>query len=207
VRGGALGGQDPADSGAGRIDLSALATTVGHLRLLKRPPAIGRGSPRQPGEFATYRVKVRLSSFKLEGDSDIHLVVSDPTNAAETMIIEFPVTACVTKAGTTSRAKMSRARRALIAACGPPGSGSFRSLSGTATITGVAFFDVIDDQRGVAPNGIELHPVLRSPAPATDRVDGEAEHPVTVLTEAVKMATRTGDDLLAPPSRRTCRRP
>ena len=29
-----------------------------------------------------------------------------------------------------------------------------------ATITGVAFFDDLHRQRGVAPNGIELHPLL-----------------------------------------------
>jgi hypothetical protein len=36
-------------------------------------------------------------------------------------------------------------------------------LKGSATITGVAFFDVKHNnpQHGVAPNNIELHPVLR----------------------------------------------
>ena len=29
-----------------------------------------------------------------------------------------------------------------------------------ATVTGVAFFDKIHGQTGVAPNGIELHPIL-----------------------------------------------
>jgi len=28
------------------------------------------------------------------------------------------------------------------------------------TVTGVAFFDVLHGQEGVAPNGIELHPIL-----------------------------------------------
>jgi hypothetical protein len=36
-------------------------------------------------------------------------------------------------------------------------------LKGTATVTGVGFFDVKHStpQTGVAPNNIELHPVLR----------------------------------------------
>jgi plastocyanin len=38
---------------------------------------------------------------------------------------------------------------------------TFASLNGTATIRGVGFFDFKHGQRGVAPNGIELHPVLR----------------------------------------------
>ena len=28
------------------------------------------------------------------------------------------------------------------------------------TVTGVAFFDILHGQEGVAPNGIELHPIL-----------------------------------------------
>ena len=54
---------------------------------------------------------------------------------------------------------MRRARSAFIAACGAP-TRSFKRLQGTATITGVAFFDQIHGQTGVAPNGIELHPVV-----------------------------------------------
>jgi hypothetical protein len=37
----------------------------------------------------------------------------------------------------------------------------FTRLQGTATIDGVGFFDFLHGQRGVAPNGIELHPALR----------------------------------------------
>jgi hypothetical protein len=46
---------------------------------------------------------------------------------------------------------------------GRPPHGSFMPLKGSATITGVAFFDVkhSNPQHGVAQNNIELHPVLR----------------------------------------------
>jgi hypothetical protein len=98
--------------------------------------------------------------MKIEDDSDIHLVVADPSNAQHTMIVEFPNAGCVRRAGPTSRRRMARARTALMHACGPASHGSFRLLTGTATIGGVAFFDVIHGQRGVAPNGIELHPAL-----------------------------------------------
>jgi len=76
------------------------------------------------------------------------------------MIAEFPNSGCVRDAGATSRRKMATARAALLRSCGPARTARFRLLSGTATITGVAFFDVIHGQRGVAPNAIELHPVL-----------------------------------------------
>jgi hypothetical protein len=35
-----------------------------------------------------------------------------------------------------------------------------RSCAGLATVTGVAFFDFQHGQTGVAPNAIELHPIL-----------------------------------------------
>ena len=147
------------DQGASRVSFVAKPTTIGALRLLPAPD-VGRSSPRLPGEFSTYRVKVRLRSMKIEDDSDIHLVIADHTIATRTMIAEFPNTGCVRDAGATSRRKMAAARAALLRSCGPARTGRFRLLTGTATITGVAFFAVIHGQRGVAPNGIELHPVL-----------------------------------------------
>jgi hypothetical protein len=103
---------------------------------------------------------VRLQSFKLEEDSDIHLVVSDPAVPSRTMIVEFPNAGCTNGAGPVSRRRMSSARRALLRSCGLPNRSDFRLLTGRAVITGVAFFDLLHGQHGVAPNGIELHPVL-----------------------------------------------
>jgi hypothetical protein len=58
---------------------------------------------------------------------------------------------------------MRLARKKFEDRCGRPPHGSFRPLEGSATITGVAFFDVkhSNPQHGVALNNIELHPVLR----------------------------------------------
>src|SRR5438034_6367879 len=41
-----------------------------------------------------------------------------------------------------------------------PSSSQFTSISGSASVTGVGFFDFLHRQTGVAPNGIELHPVI-----------------------------------------------
>ena len=56
---------------------------------------------------------------------------------------------------------MASARPAMIAACGQPSSSHFTDLSGRATVTRVGFFDIPHGQTGVAPNAIELHPVLK----------------------------------------------
>jgi len=45
------------DQGASRVSFVAKATTIAALRLLAAPD-VGRNSPRLPGEFSTYRVKV-----------------------------------------------------------------------------------------------------------------------------------------------------
>jgi hypothetical protein len=56
---------------------------------------------------------------------------------------------------------MSAAKAALLKACGTvhQPTTSMRKLTGTATITGVGFYDKSHGQGGGADNGIELHPV------------------------------------------------
>lgn len=147
------------DNGARRVGFTPKPATVLDLRALEAPE-VNRHAPRQPGEFTTYKLKVRLRSFKVEDDSDIHLVVADPADTAKTMIVELPNAGCTLTAGQSARRKMAAARSALVQACGTPGKSRFTLLTGSATVTGVAFFDVIHGQHGVAPNGIELHPLL-----------------------------------------------
>ena len=112
-------------------------------------------------ETTNYRVAARLVEMKLEDDRDIHLVVSVPSAPSKTMIVEFPDTTCNGASSSPKKAKMASARSAIIAACGQPSSSRFTDLSGRATVTGVGFFDIPHGQTGVAPNAIELHPVLK----------------------------------------------
>jgi hypothetical protein len=147
------------DGAARSINFGPRTSTVDALRSL-RAPAIGRASPRQRGpERTVYRVRGRLVEMKLEDDRDVHLVIASPTSG-KTMIAELPSSTCTHGATATARSQMSRARQSLYRACGRP-STSWHKLSGTAMIDGVGFFDVKHGQTGVAPNGIELHPVLR----------------------------------------------
>ena len=131
---------------------------------LSRIQPTTQSDARRPEEKQVYRLNVIFDSLpgkklgiKLEpNDSDIHLAVRDTKGAS--MIVEFPDPACT--AGARYRPAMKRARAALIAACGQPPKGRFRELHGSATITGVLFFDFFHHQRGVSPNVAELHPVL-----------------------------------------------
>jgi hypothetical protein len=146
------------DSAGRTLSLSPKATTIRTLRRKTAPGYLGLRRGRGV-ERTTFRVRAKLVEMKLEDDSDIHLVIADPTRTGATMIAEFPARSCTVGATPKARTKMNRARTALIAACGGP-TGSFRKLNGTATLSGVGFFDQIHGQTGVAPNGIELHPVV-----------------------------------------------
>lgn len=130
--------------------------TVRSLRA-RRPPR-HRGIRVLGVETTTYRVQASLVEWKHQGDGDVHLVIADPRNVNETMIVEFPDQACLQHS--RKREAMVAARSALISACGTPRRTFFQRLAGTATVTGVGFFDGVHGQPGVAPNGIELHPVL-----------------------------------------------
>jgi hypothetical protein len=114
-------------------------------------------------EFRVFRIeKVTLVEAKLEPDKDIHLVVAD--DMGRTMIVEFADPGCPDAATSAKATQMTAARNAYLKACeGLPKKSGFTKLKGQATIEGVGFFDIVhaEDPHGVAPNEIELHPVLR----------------------------------------------
>ena len=136
-------------------------SSIGRLR--KKPhPHVGPNTKRIEGvETTNYRVAARLVEMKLEDNRDIHLVIAVPSAPAKTMIVEFPDTTCNGASSSPKKGKMASARSAIIAACGQPSSSHFTNLGGRANITGVGFFDIPHGQTGLAPNAIELHPVLK----------------------------------------------
>jgi hypothetical protein len=74
------------------------------------------------------------------------------------MIVEFPDPRCVDSA--FKRPQIRRAREQMLNNCGPISSSDFTALKGRVRVGGVGFWEAIYGQTGVAPNGIELHPVL-----------------------------------------------
>jgi hypothetical protein len=137
----------------------------------KGSPALGETRAR--GELKVYTVTGRLvkarfvddsadASGKGGGDRDIHLVIAAPKDKAakpKTMIVEFPDPGCVKAADPGPRALMAAARKALATSCGHAPKHAFYDLSGTATITGVGFYDRPHGD-GRALHGFELHPVI-----------------------------------------------
>lgn len=118
--------------------------TVTLAYLVSRPSPSNPPYTRLPFERHVFRVNAAVTLIRPESDNDIHLVLRD---GSQTMIAETPLVACAGKATLSARRQMSRARAAV-------------RLCAKATVTGVAFFDYYHNQTGVAPNAIELHPVL-----------------------------------------------
>jgi hypothetical protein len=123
--------------------LPARATTVARLTSLPRPSYLPP-SRRLLSERRIYSVIASVTLDRTEADLDHHLVLR---SGSRTMIAETPSPLC-TKGATATRRKQMIAARKVARVCT------------RARVVGVAFFDFLHGQTGVAPNGIELHPVL-----------------------------------------------
>jgi len=149
------------DADTGRVDLTPRIGTVTELRALSRP-AVTAEERRSPLERRTYRVRALLLGWKHErDDDDYHLVIADSAHPEATMIVEIPSPACARVCSSRLVAQMGTARQMIEQELGRP-SNRFRRLAPPrmVTITGILFFDFLHGQTGVAPNGVELHPVI-----------------------------------------------
>lgn len=142
------------DAGSAAVDDQPADTSVQRLIALPRPRSVPPDT-RAPGsaELRVWRVAATITAYKLEADGDVHVVLSDGTR---TMIAEFPAANCA--AASRWRSQIDAARAAINRRLRP--SVSVKHAHLRVTVTGVGFFDVLHGQLGVAPNGIELHPVL-----------------------------------------------
>jgi hypothetical protein len=134
---------------------SYISSTIYNFQQSVRPaslPSNGRVAPR---ETTQYRLSATLTKYVRESDSDYHLVIVD--SSGRTMIAELPASNCV-GAGSPFGTGISRARSQFDARF--TATTSMKSTSTPVTIKGVGFWDFLHGQTGVAPNGIELHPVL-----------------------------------------------
>jgi hypothetical protein len=144
------------DSGAGSINLAATSSnTISTMRSWTAPNPIPTSSRVSPYETTVWVLTATLVEYKLETDSDYHLVLSD--SSGNTMIAEIPDPACV-GSGSPFAAKIASARAEFDAKFNA--TTSFQTANIPVRVTGVGMFDFLHGQTGVAPNGIELHPVL-----------------------------------------------
>jgi hypothetical protein len=141
------------DTDVGSINLVPQVTTIAQLVAIARNQG-GQCTRNAPTETTIYELQdVNLKFHDLESDSDYHIIATD--NSGNTMIVEIPYPACVSASNGCSGSstpllcEITHARAAFDAV-----------KPGNDTVIGVGFFDYAHGQDGVAPNVIELHPVL-----------------------------------------------
>ncbi len=161
------------DADADKVHYDTPKRKTIHYLLTREDPGVHKDTPRDPDgkhvELTVYHlVAVHLVEARIEEDGDIHLVIRNQ-NPDNHMIVEFPSTLCKGASVSAHKAEMEQARTNFATLCGLPTwatrvkKAAPKQLSGWASLEGVGFFDLPHStpQSGVAPNNIELHPVLQ----------------------------------------------
>jgi len=146
------------DKDVARVNTTAQKTNIAKLVQIGAPinPGVRKDTRYKPTEFQTFEINGQLTLIKREADQDYHIVVKD--NRGRTMIVESPDPGCAGKSRFLK--EITEVRAAIDKFFGGPITGKQTPKNVYVTVQGVAFFDLIHGQTGVAPNGIELHPIL-----------------------------------------------
>ena len=124
--------------------LRARASTVAHLVSIPRPAHVP--STRLASERRVYSLVASATMIREEADQDLHIVLQQGTRH---LIAEAPNAPFCTANATAYRKRQMRTARSKV-----------RPFCARARVVGVAFWDYYHGQTGVAPNVIELHPIL-----------------------------------------------
>jgi len=143
------------DADASLVNLSSTSpTTIAALAGIPVPNTLPDSARVQPTETTVWVLNATLVKYVRSFDSDYHMVISDGTR---TMIAEIPDPGCVGP-GSPFAAGIAHARAQFDAAF--TATTTFQTANVPVQITGVGFFDHLEGQEGIAPNGIELHPII-----------------------------------------------
>ena len=152
-------------------------STIADLRALEVPAVLPPDGRSDGAEKTVWQLTATLQAFRMESDGDYHLVIADDQN--NTMIAEIPNPGDIT-APSYFAEQISNARTTFDnhfqlaeninaptppAALGPGGAAQVQAaqtqqVAVPVTVTGLGYFDFNHGQLGVAPNAIELHPVI-----------------------------------------------
>jgi hypothetical protein len=138
------------------VDVSRITpSTISLLQAITRPVSLPNNSRASEQEKTVFAILGTLTLYKLEDDSDYHLVIKDEAN--NTIITEVPCPCCV---GATSpfASAIAQARSKFDARF--TATRNFQTADVPVLIKGVGFFDFPHGQTGAAANNFELHPVL-----------------------------------------------
>jgi hypothetical protein len=144
------------------VGQSPVTTTIASLRALAIPAVLPREG-RSPGaEETVWQLDATLFMYTHQLNGDYSLVIAD--DQGNTMIAKIPDPAAFTQ-GSFFAQQIASARQAFesyfgIQASEPGRVTRFTQAAEPVTLQGLGFFDFQRGQTGVAPNAIELHPVI-----------------------------------------------
>jgi len=144
------------DPDAGLVSLSSVTpTTIASLTAITPPASLPDNNRVNPTETTVWVIHATLVKYVQAYDSDYHMVLTD--SAGRMMIAEIPAPGCVGP-GSPFAAGIAHARAQFDAMF--TATSTFQTANMPVQITGVGFFDYLEGQEGLAPNGIELHPII-----------------------------------------------
>src|ERR1043166_1950976 len=157
------------DADIGLVNLnSASPTTITVLHGYASPDPTPANNRVPPAETTQWVIQGTLIKYKLEDDSDYHLVIQDGTN--NTMVTEIPYPgnspACVS-ASSPFLPGIASSRCKFDGSGLPLATGSFQTTNTPVRLTGVGMFDFPHGQTGASPNQIEFHPIIDIAFPTT----------------------------------------
>ena len=143
------------DADRNRVSSTVVSTTVAALRTKPKPSTYPRNNRVTTTEFHIWALTAYLTQYRQESDGGIHLAIKD--SAGRRMIAELPYGSCVPSTSRWRAANLS-ARSAFGHTYAV--STSWHYVRRLMDLRGVGFMDTVHGQTGVAPNGVELHPVI-----------------------------------------------
>jgi hypothetical protein len=147
--------KEGADADRNKVSTSITKVSITYLRGRAKPASYPKDKRVTSTELHTYQVTATLTQFKEESDGDFHLVIKD--SSGHSMIAEVPYSSCVPKTSRwrsaiiTARSTFTKTYRVTT---------SWKHVKRSITLRGIGYLDPLHGQTGVAPNGVELHPVI-----------------------------------------------
>jgi hypothetical protein len=150
------------DAGASRIRFdSVVATTVTALNAVHPQCGPVLDHRARDEEYRVYSVVGRIARAKHERDRDIHIVLDDPDDASQHIVVELDDPDFRGNTVSPYRDKLVAARRMFEDLLQPTAGRQLTDLRGvTVRVTGVGFFDMRHFQVGRSRSCMELHPIL-----------------------------------------------
>jgi hypothetical protein len=148
------------DGDAHLVSQKPIHTTIEALVGLEAPKNLSslQDHRARPVELTIYTVEATIDRYRHQHDGDFELVIRGGSGATMHAEVPDPDPAFVPSSSPWAL-QIAQARKAVQEKLHPEI--KFRSSAVRARITGVGFFDRLHHQFGMAPNGMELHPVIR----------------------------------------------